>query len=178
MNTFADRNRDLQDFFERHVFSEVEYTDTGAIIKVKGNGTEDEAVVINLGTGFNLEKDSNAEVMLLASGSDTGLKLALMTIPRDKQVKWEPGTGGIQNPTDPEKRIQFDEDGVWVKESTVFLGPDKQVKISIDDGKLSIDFSGEVVINSSKLTHNDKNIGSDHQHGGVERGGSETTGPV
>ena len=35
--------------------------------------------------------------MLLASSSDTTLKMALLTIPKDKQRRWEEGHGGVQH---------------------------------------------------------------------------------
>jgi hypothetical protein len=122
METFAGRNRDMQDTFERHVFSELEFTDTGVVIRVKGNGTEDEAIVLNLGYGFNLPKDSDTEVILATSGSDTGLKLALVSIPRNKQRKWKENAGGIQNPTDPEKAVELNEKRVHSTDDNFAVG--------------------------------------------------------
>lgn len=122
METFSGRNRDMQDSFERHVFSEFEFTDTGVIVRVKGNGTEDEAIVLNIGYGFNLPKDSDTEIMLVPSGSDTNMKLAIATIPRDKQRKWKENAGGIQNPTDPDKAVELNEKRTHVTEDNFAVG--------------------------------------------------------
>lgn len=110
-NRFSDRNRDIQDGFERHVWGKQEYVDgAGSIIRLRGTGTEEqEAVVVNVGMGFNLAENSNTEVFTLSGGSDTTMKFALATIPRDKQRQWAEGTGGIQNPTDPERALEFND---------------------------------------------------------------------
>jgi hypothetical protein len=177
---FARRNRDMQDNMERHVFSRLEHTDAGAIVSVKGTGgTEDiEMPVLYGGYGFNLEDDTNAEVIAVEVNSDSGLKYAIMSLPRDKQHKWAKGHGGIQNPLDPERRIEFEKDGVWIKEGVAFLGDEKQVKVTVSGGTLSIEFDGTVDFKCDQLTHNGKNIGDDHKHSGVETGGSNTGNPV
>ena len=47
------------------------------------------AGVLNIGgVSFNVKEKFNTEVMLLASSSDTTLKMALLTIPKDKQRRW------------------------------------------------------------------------------------------
>ena len=107
---FRERSRDVQDGTERHVWGEQEYLKSaGSIIKVKGTDSEDqEASVLNIGgVSFNLKKDSDSEVFLLASSSDTTLKVAMMTIPKDKQRRWMEGAGGVQHPTDPEFALDF-----------------------------------------------------------------------
>lgn len=111
LNRFGDRNRDMQDGIERHIWGEQEFVDkAGSIIKVRGTDTQDEeAVVVNNGTGFHLKKDSNTEVFLLAGGSDTTQKYAMLSIPRDKQRKWKEGTGGIQHPTDPDRALEMND---------------------------------------------------------------------
>lgn len=45
-------------------------------------------------------------------------------------------------------------------------------------GPVNISTSGAVAITSTSLTHNGKNVGDTHVHGGVVVGGSNTTGPV
>lgn len=107
--TFDERNRDMQDVNERMMFEKLTYTDkSGAHIAVKGSGTQDDEIpVINTGFGFNLPEGTQAEVMVMADGSDVASKMALMTLPRDKQRKWAESTGGVQNPLDPEKAVEL-----------------------------------------------------------------------
>jgi phage baseplate assembly protein gpV len=54
-------------------------------------------------------------------------------------------------------------------------------RITIGDGKVEIvadvTIKGDVAIEGSSLTHNDRNVGSTHVHGGVERGGADTDPP-
>lgn len=134
-NQFRDRNRDMQDGTERHVFGSIEYLGTGAIVKVRGNGTiDEEAVVVNLGIGSTFADNENTEVLLLASGSDTNLKFALITIPRDKQRKWESGTGGIQHPSDPERALEFNEKRTWLTDGNYAVGDGGTFEVK--DGKI------------------------------------------
>lgn len=147
-NTFGGRNRDQQDFIERHVFGEVEHTSAGAIVKVRGTGSEDEeAPILSTGVGYNFPKNFNTEVFLLSHGSDTAHKYALITIPRDKQRPWKAGTGGIQHPTDPNKALEFNEkrthltDGNYAVGSGTFEVKDGKVYFRCDvviDGKLTV----------------------------------------
>src|SRR5262245_22623501 len=106
---YRGRSDDVQDGWERHVWGKKEYTDAGAIIKVKGTDTEDqEADVMNVGAAdFKLKDDSDSEVLLLSSSSDTNMKFAVLTIPRDKQRRWPEDEGGIQHPTDPDFALHF-----------------------------------------------------------------------
>lgn len=105
---FSDRNRDQQDGVERHVWGEQEFTDAGSIIRVRGTGTQDEeAVVLNNGIGMQVPKDTNTEVFLLAGGSDTNQKFAMLSIPRDKQRKWAEGSSGLQAWNDPARALEF-----------------------------------------------------------------------
>jgi len=107
-NRFGDRNRDMQDGIERHVWKEQTFTDAGSIIKVTGTGTQDdEAVVINNGVGMHFPEDQNTEVFLMAGGSDTNQKYAVLSIPRDKQRKWAENTNGIQHLSDPDRALEF-----------------------------------------------------------------------
>lgn len=202
---FRERTRDMQDGIERHVYSEQEFIDNaGSIIKVKGTGTlDEEAAVLNIGgVSFNLPKDTNTEVMLLAGGSDTNLKFAILTIPRDKQRKWAEGSGGIQHPTDGDRCIEFNGDETWLKEGTFKIGHDKTITLTVGkDGStlktnsLTLDLDSQTINGDLKVngnvtiqgdfaasggdfTHNGTDVGSDHKHSGIEKGGSDTGPPV
>lgn len=48
---------------------------------------------------------------------------------------------------------------------------------SMGSGGSTATISGSVSINGPSLTHNGKNVGSDHTHGGIQPGGSNTDGP-
>lgn len=139
---FPDRNRDMQDGLERHVFGSIEYLDSGAVMKVRGNGTVDEEVILlNLGQGMNFPKDTNTEVFLMASGSDTNMKFALLTIPRDKQRHWKEGTGGVQHPTDPERAMEFNDKRTHLTDGNYAVGSGE---FEVKDGKIY--FRGDVFI--------------------------------
>src|SRR5262245_40528823 len=112
-----ERQRDFQDHVERHVWGEQTFEDgVGSYMRLRGNGTEDEEVAVLKigGVGIHLPKDFNTEVVVFSGGTDTNLKLAILTIPRDKQRKWPEGHGGIQHPTNPEIAIEFTDNGVRV----------------------------------------------------------------
>jgi hypothetical protein len=152
-----ERNRDMNDGLERHVWGEQQYLDgAGSIIKVRGTDTNDEeAPVLNNGTSFNLPKDSNSEVMLLASSSDTTLKMAVLTIPRDKQRKWKEGTGGVQHPTDPEQALEFNDKRAHVTQNKFAIGDAGEIEVKGDTvyfrvKKLVID--GELIVNTKIKT--------------------------
>lgn len=120
LNQFSDRNRDQQDGIERHVYGEIEYTDGGAIIRTRGTGTQDEeAVVINNGMSFTAPKDTNTEVILLANGSDTNQKFAMLSIPRDKQRRWAEGRSGLQMWNDPARAVEFNEKRTYLDDANV-----------------------------------------------------------
>lgn len=118
----ADDERDAQDVIERHVYSELQVTDTGAKVLVKGNSTQDVDVpVLFLGQLHNMKKDTNAEVHLIGNGSDTDLKYAFVTGPRDKHYKSNPGESWGQDPVDPDARVGYTPNGVRLagKEKTI-----------------------------------------------------------
>lgn len=48
--------------------------------------------------------------------------------------------------------------------------------LRFEGGVATIEAS-EIIFKSGKLTHNEKNVGDTHTHGGVERGGSNTKEP-
>jgi hypothetical protein len=134
--SFPTRNRDAQDGVERHVFGEIFFDkDNGAYLTVRGNGTEDEEVpVINIGIGQAFKKNTNTEVLLFASGSDTGLKFGLITIPRNKQRQWKEGASGVQNAEDPEKALEFNQKRAWITDNLAVLAGMLEVK----DGEVFI----------------------------------------
>lgn len=122
--TFPERNRDMQDGIERHVYSKLKYLDkAGAVVTVKGNGTtDDNAIVLNGGYAMNYDDDENAEVVLLSVGSDRNQKFAMLCIPRDKQRQWKAKSGGVQNPLDPAKALEFNEKRTWATEPNFAIG--------------------------------------------------------
>jgi hypothetical protein len=154
---FRERSRDVQDGTERHVWGEQKYIKgKGSIIKVKGTDSEDqEAMVTNSGAGFNLKKDHDSEVYLLASSSDTTLKMAVLQIPFDKQRRWPEGEGGIQHPTDDEFALHFTDDIAHVTKNKFAVGEKGEFEIKGDQGifrvsKLIVD--GELVVNKQIKT--------------------------
>jgi hypothetical protein len=149
--SYPGRSKDVQDGTERHVYGELEYIDNGAMIKVKGTDTEDqEALVLVVGSGnFKLKKDHDAEVFLLASSSDTTLKMALLTIPFDKQRRWPEGEGGIQHPTDDEFSLHFSDKLAHVTKNKFAVGEKGELEVKGGDvyirGRLIVE--KEVVAN-------------------------------
>lgn len=151
-----ERPRDLQDGIERHVWAEQTYIDgAGSIIRVKGTDTEDEeCAVLNIGgVSFHLPKDTNTEVVLLSSGSDTNLKLAVLTIPRDKQRQWKENTGGVQHPTNPNMALEFNDKRAHIVNAAFAVGAGI---IDIVDGRVTIRgdlvVSGETTVNKRVIT--------------------------
>lgn len=116
---FNSRNRDHQDGIERHVWGEQTFVkNAGSVIKVRGTGTEDdEAVVINNGVGMHVANNTNTEVFLLSLGSDTNMKHALLSIPRDKQRQWSEGTNGVQCWNDPARALEFNSKRAYIDDS-------------------------------------------------------------
>lgn len=115
-NSFQSRDYDIQDGTKRSIWGSHTYKEgSGWILKVSGNGTEDDEVVpIHGVTGFHLPDDSDAEVLLLAGSSDTAQKFALAMIPRDKQRQWGENTGGIQSPADPTRAVEVNPKRTYV----------------------------------------------------------------
>ena len=177
-----ERSRDLDEMLRRTIWGELRYeSGSGGYIQVRGTDYNDEDVpVLNLGYGFNLGTNANAEVITLAMNSDTNQKMALLTLPRDQQRQWPAGTGGFQHPGNPNMFIQFDDDGAVldVAGTTITVAA---------DGAVTIQTAGNVVIagdnvdiQSNTLTHNGTNIGETHIHpqGNDSDGNNEQdTGP-
>lgn len=152
-----ERSRDLQDEVERHVWGEQKYISVGSIIRVRGTDTEDkEAVVLNIGgVSFNLPKDSNTEVFLDSSSSDTTLKMAILTIPRDKQRAWMENTGGIQHPTDAEFCLEFNGTRAQITKAKFAVGETGEFEVKGEEvyarvKKFIVD--GELVVNKKVIT--------------------------
>src|SRR5262245_5982701 len=137
---FRERSRDVQDGTERHVWGELEYPEVGAIIKVRGTDTKDEeAEVLNIsGVSFKLKKDADSEVFLLASSSDTTLKMAVMTIPKDKQRRWAEEHGGIQFPLDPEFALDFRKDLAHITKNMFGVGKDGEFEVKGKEAYLRV----------------------------------------
>lgn len=111
--TGADEERDAQDHVERHVYNQLTITNTGAKVTINGNGTTDTDVpVLFMGQLHNMPPGTNAEVHLLGNGADTDLKYALVTGPRDKHYKSNPGESWGQDPLDPLSRVGYTPNGV------------------------------------------------------------------
>jgi hypothetical protein len=149
---YRERSGDIQDGTERHVWGQQEYiSGAGSIIKVRGTDTEDqEAEVVNLGQGFNVKKDFNTEVFLLSSSSDTHLKQALLSIPKDKQRKWEEGHGGIQHPTDNTFALDFSDSMAHLTKNKFAVGEKGEFEVKGKEGYFRLDkviIDGELIVN-------------------------------
>lgn len=157
-NTFSSRNRDQQDANERHIFESLEYVKgAGSVVKVAGTGTEDlEAPVINSGYGHNPKKGADAEVILLALGSDTNMKFALVQIPADKQREWKEGRGGIQNPSDADHALEFKDGALHLTKGTFSVGDGGTIEIQNGQVYIRADatITGKLTVNGGIITPN------------------------
>jgi hypothetical protein len=185
---YQSSRRDQQDHVERGVWGGAEdVPGAGQMMRVRGTGTEDlEVPILSLGFSFNLVAgDANAEVVMLSLGSDVNDKVALPCIPRDQAFQWPAGTGGIQHPTDPERRIEFNDTETHHTDGRHAFGPNKELVVRVDGGKvflevngpLTISAGGAVEITSPTLTHNGVNVGDTHTHPGVDPGPANTGTP-
>lgn len=153
--TYGERNRDIQDIMERHVWGSLKYTEAGAMLTVRGTGTRDEMVpVLNFGYSFNVTANYNTEVFTLADGSDTAQKFALPTLPRDKQRRWKEGAGGVQNPTDATKALEFNDKRTHITEDAFAVG--LQGAIEVKDGvlyvRIPVVFAQDLQVNGAVTT--------------------------
>jgi hypothetical protein len=151
---FRERSRDVQDGTERHVWGKQEYIkNAGSIIKVRGTDTEDqEAGVLNIGgVSFNVKEKFNTEVMLLSSSSDTTLKMAILTIPKDKQRRWEEGHGGVQHPTDDTFALDFGDNLAHLTKNKFAVGEKGEFEVKGDKLYIrakEIIIDGELIVNT------------------------------
>jgi hypothetical protein len=188
------RVNDLQDQIGRGSYGQWTAVDgLGAVMSVRGTGTLDEEVPIaNLGYGFRLADNTDADVFMLSVGADVNDKIALPTIPRNMQYQWGVDQGGIQHPTNPERRIEFNSNETWLKDGSFKIGNGGEVSISVSNGAVNItlnggadlQINGNVKINGNfeasgaVFQHNGKNVGATHRHGGVDTGPSNTGVPT
>ena len=134
---FSGLNRDSQDHWEMQLWGKVEYTNNGAYMRVRGNGTNEvDVAVLNVGFGMNLPENSDAEVALVGMGSDPNNKMVLQTIPFANQRQWKEKTSGIQAATDKGRALEFNEKRAWLEDLAIALG--RTGLIEIVDGKVYI----------------------------------------
>lgn len=72
--------------------------------------------------------------------------------------------------------VKIDAPSVSIKSPSVAI--DGNVSVTGDfsaSGGMTVD--GSLAVQGGSLTHRGTNVGDDHEHGGVERGGSKTDGP-
>lgn len=184
------RTRDLQDSVERGVWGGIEYVNgAGASMTVNGTGTVDyEVPMMNMGYGFNLGASANAEMIMLSLGSDPNDKVVFPTLPRDVQHPWGEGEGGMQHPTDPDRRIEFNANETFLRDGAFVVGSNREVTIIVDGTNVTITTSGNATVNAATatvnadstingtltvngnvdttgtLTNNGVNVGSTHTH--------------
>lgn len=200
---YRSSRRDQQDHVERGTWGAREdVAGAGSIMSVKGTGTVDlEVPIFNLGYSFNLPADSDAEVLMLALGSDVNDKIALPQIPRSAQRQWPVNTGGVQHPTDAGRYVEFNENETHLNDGTFVIGSNREVTIVVDGtsvvittagnatvnardvdvsatGNMNLTAAGVVEISSPILTHNGTDIGDTHTHGGVDTGFGNTGAPT
>lgn len=135
--SFSGLNRDSQDGWETQLWGQVEYTNNGAYMRVRGNATEEvDVAVLNTGFGMHLPKDSNAEVIMFSMGSDPNNKMVIQTIPFDKQRAWKENASGVQAATAKDRALEFNEKRAWLDDLAIALG--RTGLIEIVDGKVYI----------------------------------------
>lgn len=165
----------------------VEYiSDAGALCTVlTATRTDLEVPLLSVGYGFVPADGQEAETLMLAIDADVNARVALATLPRNVQHHWQPGTGGIQSPVTPDRRIGFEAEDTWLTDGRYRFGPNGEVVLEIDgqnvklstQGTLTIAAAGGVEIQGPSLMHDGVNIGNTHVHGGVTPGGATTGVP-
>lgn len=123
--------------YEVGVYGNITY-EPYPLITVRGNDTEDKECEIAFvgGCSFKLPKDANCEILMISSGNDTTLKIAVMTPPKDKQRRWKEKTGGIQNPLDPDDALEFNPKRAQMVKNMFAVG--KEGTFEVDGEKKSI----------------------------------------
>jgi len=144
--------RTAQDFAERGVWGTLTAMPPGgAMMTVRGTGTLDEEVpVVNLGYSFNLPTDADAEVLMLSLGGDPDAKVALPALPRGAQYLWPEGAGGVQHPTDPERRIEFNDEETFLRDGKFVLGSNREVTVVVSGSDVKITCAGNVVLSAAE----------------------------
>lgn len=148
MARYRSRDYDLTETVGRGVWGSLEYINgAGASLTIRGTGVVHEEVpLVNLGYGFNLSDDSDAEMILLSLGSDVDDMVALASIPRDLQFAWPAGQGGVQHPTDPSRRLHFGED-TWLTDGTFVIGANRSHTLVVTGSDAVITTAGGQTIN-------------------------------
>ena len=137
------RNKDAANNIELTVFESQNYKDSGGYITVSGTDSKSLNIpVLNIGYSFNLPDKTDSEVLLLGDTSDVNHQIAIMTLPKNISKHWQPKTGGIQNPLDGDKNIEFNPKRVHIREDNVALG--NKAQIEIQDNNIIL--RGDVII--------------------------------
>jgi hypothetical protein len=156
-----------QDAGEIGVYGKVTY-EPYPLITVRGNDTEDKECEIAFvgGCSFKLPKDANCEILMISTGDDTTLKMALLTPPKDKQRRWKEDTGGIQHPTDPEHALEFNKTRAHLLKDQFAVGKEGIFEIK-DKGTVffradKVVFQGKIIVNerveTPQIVNNKENI--------------------
>lgn len=153
---YPERSGDVQDGIERHVWGKVVYTKAGPIMKARGTDSEDQEMPLpSNGVGFNLKENANSEVFANASSSDTHLKIAAGTIPRDKQRRWMEEAGGVQHPTDPEFALDFSDKLAHITKNKFAVGEKGEFEVKGDEVYIrskKVIIEGELIVNKQIKT--------------------------
>ncbi|MBW6399975.1 phage baseplate assembly protein [Roseomonas sp. HJA6] len=125
-------------------------------------------VEILLPMGMSAIPESGADVLVLQIGGPDHL----VALQADDAALRAPGLGAgdIAIRDKRGQQVVMNGDGITVSGA---------VKLTIvSTGDIEITAGGTIAITSAGLTHNGKDIGDSHVHGGVVRGGAQTDPPV
>ena len=125
-------------------------------------------VEILLPMGMSAVPDAGADVLVLQLGGPDHL----VALQADDASLRATGLG----PGDIAIRDKRGQQVVMNAEGVTVSGAIKLTIVSIGD--IEITAGGTVAITSAGLTHNGKNIGDTHVHGGIVRGGAQTDPPA
>lgn len=150
--------RDIENIVRLAVWGELKQDEKkGTRININGSSySQDDIAVLNSGYGFNLSKDSDAEVLLLSIGSDVNQTIAIPSIPWKNQRPWRVNTGGIQNPLDPEKAFEFNKTRSHLLDPNFAIGENGILEVKGDT----------VYIRGNLIIEKDLDIGGDLRVGG------------
>jgi len=125
-------------------------------------------VEILLPMGLSAIPDAGADLLVFQIGGPDHLVALQADDASLRAMDLDPGDIAIRDKRGQEVRINAE--GVTVSGA---------IKLTIvSAGDIDITAAGAVAITSASLTHNGKNIGDDHVHSGIERGGANTDPPV
>ena len=102
------------------------------------------------GVALQAEEGSRRRGVSAVVVSDTTLKVAILTIPHDKQRRWPEGEGGVQHPTDDEFALDFSDKLAHITKNKFAVGEKGEFEIKGDKvyfrgKKLIVD--GELIVN-------------------------------